>query len=134
MLKPQTPATFTAIGFVQALMGNLDDAVESLHKSLALKRDDIFTSTLLKYCMEELLDDNNLFLDMNVPPKDILSNIKPTINVTSPASPKNLNLINVDAPYKLKSQKLKFDDNDSSNATPFNYDDDSSSVDMSMDH
>lgn len=60
VLKPQTASTYTAIGFVQALMGDLDDAVESLHRSLAIKRDDIVTSALLKYCIEDLMEENAL--------------------------------------------------------------------------
>uniref|UniRef100_A0A1Q3FUG5 Putative anaphase-promoting complex apc cdc16 subunit n=1 Tax=Culex tarsalis TaxID=7177 RepID=A0A1Q3FUG5_CULTA len=56
-LKPLSGATYTAIGFVQALMGRLDDAVESFHKSLSLKRDDVFTTTILKYVIEDLAEE-----------------------------------------------------------------------------
>lgn len=58
ILKPMTAATYTAIGFVQALMGNLELAAESLHRSLALKRDDIVTSALLNFCIEDLVDES----------------------------------------------------------------------------
>lgn len=47
-LKPLNNQTYTSIGFVQALMGKLNEAVESFHKSLSLKRDDVVTSTILK--------------------------------------------------------------------------------------
>lgn len=57
VLKPQSAHTYTALGFVYALKGNLETAVEYLHRSLALRRDDIVTSTLLKLCLEELMDD-----------------------------------------------------------------------------
>ncbi|XP_055523729.1 cell division cycle protein 16 homolog [Wyeomyia smithii] len=59
-LKPLSAATFTAIGFVQSLMGKLDEAVESFHKSLSLKRDDVFTTTILKYVIEDLAEEASL--------------------------------------------------------------------------
>lgn len=59
-LKPLCASTYTAIGFVQSLMGRLDDAIESLHRSLSIKRDDIFASTLLRYCIEDLTDEDVL--------------------------------------------------------------------------
>jgi anaphase-promoting complex subunit 6 len=63
VLKPQCPATYMVIGFVQALMGKLEEAVESFHKSLALKRDDTVTSTILKYVIEDLMEEMDLFED-----------------------------------------------------------------------
>lgn len=57
MLKPQSGNTYTAIGFIHALLGNLDEAIEYFHKSLALNRDCIVTSTILKDCIEDLMDD-----------------------------------------------------------------------------
>lgn len=59
-LKPLCASTYTAIGFVQSLMGRVDDAIESLHRSLSIKRDDIFASTLLRYCIEDLTDEDAL--------------------------------------------------------------------------
>ncbi|XP_041788186.1 cell division cycle protein 16 homolog [Anopheles merus] len=59
-LKPLNAATYTAIGFVQALMGQLYDAVDSFHKSLSLKRDDVFTTTVLKYVIEDLTEVQSL--------------------------------------------------------------------------
>uniref|UniRef100_A0A182PSR2 Uncharacterized protein n=1 Tax=Anopheles epiroticus TaxID=199890 RepID=A0A182PSR2_9DIPT len=59
-LKPLNAATYTAIGFVQALMGQLYDAVDSFHKSLSLKRDDVFTTTILKYVIEDLTEEQTL--------------------------------------------------------------------------
>ncbi|XP_019532299.3 cell division cycle protein 16 homolog [Aedes albopictus] len=53
-LKPLSASTYSAIGFVQALMGSLDEAVESFHKSLSLRRDDVFTTTILKSVIEDL--------------------------------------------------------------------------------
>uniref|UniRef100_A0A182TP47 Uncharacterized protein n=1 Tax=Anopheles melas TaxID=34690 RepID=A0A182TP47_9DIPT len=59
-LKPLNAATYTAIGYVQALMGQLYDAVDSFHKSLSLKRDDVFTTTVLKYVIEDLTEVQSL--------------------------------------------------------------------------
>lgn len=56
-LKPLSAQTYTSIGFVHALMGNLEEAVESFHKSLALKRDDVITSTILKTVLEDLVNE-----------------------------------------------------------------------------
>lgn len=56
-LKPLSSQTYTSIGFVQALMGDLEQAVESFHKSLALKRDDVITSTILKTVLEDLVSE-----------------------------------------------------------------------------
>lgn len=59
-LKPQNPSTYTAIGFVYALKLNLEQAVDYLHRSLALKRDDIVTTALLKSCLEDLMSEDTL--------------------------------------------------------------------------
>ncbi|KAG5672804.1 hypothetical protein PVAND_002896 [Polypedilum vanderplanki] len=56
-LKPLNSQTYTSIGFVLALMGRLSEAVENFHKSLALKRDDVITSTILKTVLEDLVED-----------------------------------------------------------------------------
>lgn len=56
-LKPLSSQTYTSIGFVQALMGDLERAVESFHKSLALKRDDVITSTILKTVLEDFVNE-----------------------------------------------------------------------------
>ncbi|EDV93002.1 GH18518 [Drosophila grimshawi] len=57
LLKPQSGTTYTSIGFIHALLGNLDKAIEYFHKSLALNRDCIVTSTILKNCIEDMMDD-----------------------------------------------------------------------------
>uniref|UniRef100_A0A1A9X1T1 Uncharacterized protein n=1 Tax=Glossina brevipalpis TaxID=37001 RepID=A0A1A9X1T1_9MUSC len=60
LLKPQTPRTFSAIGFVHALMGNLEEATVCFHKSLALNHECIVTSTILKTCIEDLMNDDSI--------------------------------------------------------------------------
>lgn len=59
-LKPQNANTYTAIGFVQALNGDLENAIKNFHKSLALKRDDVITSSILKLCIEDLVEVSSL--------------------------------------------------------------------------
>lgn len=56
-LRPLNSQTQTSIGFILALMGRLSEAVESFHKSLALKRDDVITSTILKTVLEDLVEE-----------------------------------------------------------------------------
>jgi anaphase-promoting complex subunit 6 len=110
VLKPQCPATYTAIGFVQALMGKLEEAVESFHKSLALKRDDAVTSTILKYVIEDLMEEMDLFEN----------------DGASPKTEEDATAANEDGtPIKLNCMKLKFEDYESSQ--------DTSGFDMSMD-
>jgi anaphase-promoting complex subunit 6 len=118
-LKPQCPATYTAIGFVQALMGKLEEAVESFHKSLALKRDDAVTTTILKYVIEDLMEEidvTDLFNDDNMAKANTDVGMKDTTT---------------DTPIKLNCMKLKFDDYDSNVSQ--NSDTVDTSFDMSMD-
>ncbi|XP_033226801.1 cell division cycle protein 16 homolog isoform X2 [Belonocnema kinseyi] len=63
VLNPLNPSTYSAIGFIQAMMGNLQDAVDSCHRALGLKRDDTFTTTLLGYLMEQLIDESPAYPD-----------------------------------------------------------------------
>lgn len=118
ILKPQSATTYTAIGFVQTLMGKLEDAVDSLHKSLSLKRDDVFATTLLKYTIEDLMEENSLG-DIDLDNPEIL---EPTpkflIDVTAEEE-------EIEKP-KLNRMQLNFDDFDNSEHTT------DKSVDMSM--
>lgn len=59
ILKPLSASTYTAFGFCQALMGRLEDAIESFHKSLSLKRDDVVTTTILKQVIEDMIERDN---------------------------------------------------------------------------
>jgi tetratricopeptide (TPR) repeat protein len=106
-LKPLNPQTYTAIGFVQALMGRLSDAVESFHKSLSLKRDDVITSTILKSVLEDLCDE--MIEDgVKSPPVSII--LGDSMNTTS-------SIIQIELGSEAKEttetfRKLKFDDAD----------------------
>lgn len=106
-LKPLNSQTYTAIGFVQALMGRLSDAVESFHKSLSLKRDDVITSTILKTVLEDLVDEmveDDLPLEKSSPPTtaEMADETKETGGET----------------YR----KLKFDDNESDHSADMSLD------------
>lgn len=117
ILKPQSATTYTAIGFVQTLMGKLEDAVDSLHKSLSLKRDDVFATTLLKYTIEDLMEENSLGdIDLDNP---VISEPTPKFQIDETTE-------EIEKP-KLNRMQLNFDDFDNSgHATD-------KSVDMSMD-
>ena len=45
------------MGFIHALMGNTQEAVDVFHRALGLRRDDTFTTTMLGYVMEQLIDE-----------------------------------------------------------------------------
>lgn len=55
MLSPSNSSTFSAIGYIYALMSSWSQAVEYFHKALGLKRDDPFSSNLLNQCIEHLI-------------------------------------------------------------------------------
>ena len=44
VLIPMSASTYSAIGYVQALQGDLVEAVEAFHKALSLRRDDTFST------------------------------------------------------------------------------------------
>lgn len=100
-LKPQNASTYTAIGFVHALKGDLEIAVDYLHRSLALKRDDIVTTALLKSCLEDLMNVDSLpksLSDTNIEESDIDVPIKePKIEIKP-------------LPPRLKGIKITYDD------------------------
>lgn len=55
------PSTYSAIGFIHALMGNTQESVDSCHRALSLRRDDTFTTTLLGFVMEQLVNESSPF-------------------------------------------------------------------------
>lgn len=59
ILNPMNPSTYSAIGFVHALMGNAHEAIDAFHRALGLKRDDTFTTTMLSYVMERLIEEDS---------------------------------------------------------------------------
>uniref|UniRef100_A0A1A9X2E8 TPR_REGION domain-containing protein n=1 Tax=Glossina brevipalpis TaxID=37001 RepID=A0A1A9X2E8_9MUSC len=131
LLKPQSSQTFTAIGFVHALMGNLEEAISFFHKSLALNRDCIVTSTILKTCIEDFMDEESII-------DGIYGKVNPTSSTTwgnnTPFKVPKIATIEEEtstSPMKFSSMKVKFDDEDiSKNANNI---DSNSVMDISMD-
>ncbi|KAE8749359.1 hypothetical protein FOCC_FOCC003873 [Frankliniella occidentalis] len=61
VLRPLNPSTFSAMGYTHAMMGNTLEAVDCFHKALGLRRDDTFSTTMLTYVIEQLVDDTQPF-------------------------------------------------------------------------
>ncbi|XP_059163066.1 cell division cycle protein 16 homolog isoform X2 [Physella acuta] len=57
ILCPQTASTYSAIGYVHALMGNHSEAVNYFHKALGLRKDDTFSTTMLTNSMDALMSE-----------------------------------------------------------------------------
>ncbi|XP_050084860.1 cell division cycle protein 16 homolog [Anopheles aquasalis] len=136
-LNPLNAKTFTAIGFVQALTGQLSDAVDSFHKSLSLKRDDVFTTTLLKQVIEDLAEEQDLPF-FSVESADDEENadkdgttVEDEMSINSVEKPSNVrpNPIGTDNVLLPSRVKLRFDECDS-NVSALS---DTSADDMSMD-
>ncbi|KAF2354115.1 Tetratricopeptide-like helical domain [Trinorchestia longiramus] len=61
MLQPCEASSFTGIALCQALLGNLEDAIEALHKSLSIQRDQTVAITLLTTLMEQMASSDAVF-------------------------------------------------------------------------
>jgi anaphase-promoting complex subunit 6 len=61
VLSPLNPSTYSAMGFVHAIVGNTDEAVDAFHKALGIRRDDTFSTTMLSYVIEQLAEDTPPF-------------------------------------------------------------------------
>jgi len=55
-LCPEKAMSFSALGFVRHLTGNIDGAIESYHQALSRKPDDPFATEMLNRAMREALD------------------------------------------------------------------------------
>lgn len=121
-LRPLSAPTYTAIGFVQAVMGNLEQAIESFHKSLSLKRDDVVTTTILKQVIDDLVDNDKFIESLNydLPQKELdwYKNLDKTIYEDSSS-------------LQMHGIKLHFDDD--SNATQLASETIDNSYNMSID-
>jgi hypothetical protein len=49
------------MGFIHAIVGNTDEAVDAFHKALGIRRDDTFSTTMLSYVIEQLAEDTPPF-------------------------------------------------------------------------
>ncbi|XP_076672851.1 cell division cycle protein 16 [Andrena cerasifolii] len=63
VLNVLNPSTYSAIGFIHALMGSTQEAVDAFHRALGLRRDDTFTTTMLTYVMEQLIEESPPYPD-----------------------------------------------------------------------
>ncbi|XP_034112514.1 cell division cycle protein 16 homolog [Drosophila albomicans] len=122
LLKPQSAPTYTSMGFIHALLGNLDEAIEYFHKSLALNRDCIVTSTILKNCIEDLMDDNTTI-------NEICS--KALRDVTESITASTRQMLNADKLNGIK-MNLKFEEEEELSNSNSNSDS-NMVVDMSLD-
>ena len=68
VLVPMSASTYSAIGYVQALQGDLVEAVEAFHKALSLRRDDTFSTTMLNFVIEQLMVESPPYHDY---PKEV---------------------------------------------------------------
>lgn len=134
VLKPQSAPTYSAIAFVHALTGNLELAVDYLHRSLALKRDDIFTSALLKSCLEDLMQENllpNDIVDVESSLNEAMDSVDENSAIASPTRENNLMQPPTgNDPTKLRCMKITFDDDSNNSCSDII---DTSSLDISMD-
>jgi len=56
VLSPLNPSTYSALGYVQTLVGDLANGVESFHKALGIRREDTFSTNMLTAVIEQLMD------------------------------------------------------------------------------
>lgn len=115
VLKPQSPATYTAMGLVYAIKGELRRSIDYLHRSLALKRDDIVTTTLLTQCIEESANDDKELGEWHDEAETSLSTIEDTKRQCTSTNA----MLGNDT--KLRGMKITFDDEsiDSSDTEPY---------------
>nr|XP_018908730.1 PREDICTED: cell division cycle protein 16 homolog [Bemisia tabaci] len=82
LLSPLNASILTCIGFVQALMGDNMTALETLHKSLSLCRDNAFTITMISYVADALVQvspvsdgeesqDSSYLMEISKPAKEL---------------------------------------------------------------
>ncbi|XP_011211698.1 cell division cycle protein 16 homolog [Bactrocera dorsalis] len=129
LLKPQSPNTYTAMGFVYALMGNLEEAIIYFHKSLAINRDCIVTTTILKTCIEDVMNDEAIIED--ICGRDFSGTTTSSSSSSSKSASKRLPTIE-ESPAKFNCIKLKFDEEDST-INPPDKSDSNVVMDISMD-
>ncbi|KAG0719160.1 Cell division cycle protein 16 [Chionoecetes opilio] len=87
-LCPGVASTYSALGLVQALVGDYEAAVVSLHKALSLHRDHTTATNLLNTVMEQLMAQTPAFQgDDNIPALDLPSELVGTDTNTSDLTP-----------------------------------------------
>lgn len=117
------------MGFVYALMGNLEEAIIYFHKSLAINRDCIVTTTILKTCIEDVMNDEAIIED--ICGRDFSGTTTSSSSSSSKSASKRLPTIE-ESPAKFNCMKLKFDEEDSTTNPP-DKSDSNVVMDISMD-
>ena len=56
VLSPLNSSTYSALGYVQSLTGDLASAVQSFHKALGIRREDTFSTNMLTSVIEQLMN------------------------------------------------------------------------------
>ena len=79
VLSPLNPSTYSALGYVQSLTGDLASAVQSFHKALGIRREDTFSTNMLTAVIEQLMN--------NVAPFPGFNDTTPRFPTQIPQSP-----------------------------------------------
>jgi len=66
VLCPSNASTHTSIGLIHAIAGRTEQAIESFHKALSIRRDDACSNTMLRYCIEKLVEESNGMRNINL--------------------------------------------------------------------
>lgn len=85
ILSPQNASTLAAIGFVEALIGQTEKSAESFHKALGIRRDDMFSTTMLSSVLEQLVGECPPYSGDDAPGIDCHSLLKPKLSENSEA-------------------------------------------------
>ncbi len=54
-LVPENPATHSNVGFLHCYLFNWPEAISAFHKALSLKREDAFTTAMLRIALESMV-------------------------------------------------------------------------------
>nr|CAD7444979.1 unnamed protein product [Timema bartmani] len=99
VLSPMNASTYSAMGYVQALMGKTSDACDTFHKALGINRDDTFSTTMLSYVVEQLIEETPAFIGAPHGVPDIRDLETPPVNDTRMTRQSDVS--NIDSPRTL---------------------------------
>nr|CAD7589771.1 unnamed protein product [Timema genevievae] len=99
VLSPMNASTYSAMGYVQALMGKTSDACDTFHKALGINRDDTFSTTMLSYVVEQLIEETPAFIGAPHGVPDIRDLETPPANDTRMTRQSDVS--NIDSPRTL---------------------------------
>jgi hypothetical protein len=94
VLRPLSASTYSSIGYVHALMGDLIEAVEAFHKALGIRRDDTFSTTMLNSVVEQMINDEPPFAgNSEIPKYAVVVKIIPILHFFSSVTKNNVSII-----------------------------------------